>query len=682
MMNFFRTAKLATMTLGSALLLFSCNQQQTDNKLTLDVSLINKDVKPADDFYHFANDGWMNENPLPDDESRFGTFDQLAKETNEKVKDLILELSEQDNAPGSIAQKIGTFYSVGMDTARIEAMGYNPIKADLEKIQQISSLDDVQNQIIYFHENGIRTLFGFGGGIDSKNSEMIIAQIGAGGIGMSDRDYYTNQDDRSVELRAAYLDYIAHMFNLIGTDEETARAHAKTILEFETSLAENMLTRLERRDPNKTYNKMTWEEVNKTYKNFNWVNYLDARGLGHLEEVNVSQPQFLERINVAISETPVDTWKTYFTWNLLNSAAPYLNEDFVNASFDFYGKTLQGSEKIRERWRRVLSATNGALGQPIGQEFTKKHFPPEAKERMVALVENLRDALGYRIENLEWMGEETKAEAQDKLAAMRVKIGYPDKWRDFSDLEITDESYWKNVMTSRRFDNQYNLSQIGKPVDKEEWFMNPQTVNAYYAPNLNEICFPAGILQPPFFYIDGDDAINYGAIGCVIGHEMTHGFDDQGRLYTKEGNLENWWTDEDSKRFTERANVLVEQYDKIIVLDTVYANGKLSLGENIADLGGLNISYTALKKAQETKQEPAKIDGYTQDQRFFLAWARVWAQNIRDKEILRRTKEDVHSLGINRVNGPLKNMPEFHQAFNIGEGDAMYLHESQRAIIW
>jgi putative endopeptidase len=427
---------------------------------------------------------------------------------------------------------------------------------------------------------------------------------------------------------------------------------------------------------------MSYDEVKSKYNNLNWDLYFKGLGLEDPGDIDVNQPIFFDELNNMITTIPVNDWKVYFQWNLINSTANYLSSEFENQDFDFYGRTMQGSEQMRERWRRVLGSTNRALGMAVGKKFSEKHFPAEAKERMVTLVQNLKTAYGQRIEQLEWMSDETKAKATDKLAAVRVKIGYPDEWRDFTSLEITRESYVTNVLNANRFNREYNLNQIGKPVNKEEWFMTPQTVNAYYAPSLNEICFPAGILQPPFFYIDGDDAINYGAIGAVIGHEMSHGFDDQGKEYDKIGNLTNWWTDEDSERFKERTNVLVEQFDKIIIIDSLHANGQLSLGENIADLGGLTISYTAFKNAQKENPQSDMIDGYSPDQRFYLSWARVWAQNVREKEMIRRTKEDVHSLGINRVNGPIANIPEFHAAFDVKEGNTLYLPEEERASIW
>lgn len=682
-MKFVLTLKTVFIGLISMALITSCNQQKkVDQKETLDVSLIDTTVNPAQDFYHYANNGWIKNNPLPDDESRYGSFDQLAKETSMKVQKLVKDLSKQEFESGTIEQKISDFYSTGMDTTKINELGITPLKEELETINSVSDIKGLINQVSDFHLYGIGSMFHFGGTPDAKNSNMMIASLSQGGLGMNDRDYYVNNDDRTKEIRDAYVKHISKMFQLAGVDESTSAKDAQTILNIETRLAKASMTRLERRDPNATYNKMTYDKVKARYNNFDWDLYLSGLGLGNPGDIDVNQPAFFDELNKMITEVPLKDWKVYFKWNLLNSTASYLSADFENEDFDFYGKTMQGSKQMKERWRRVLSSTNSALGMAVGKKFTEKYFPPEAKERMVTLVGNLKTALGQRIEKLDWMSDETKAKAEEKLAAVRVKIGYPDEWRNYSSLEIGTDSYVTNALNARRFNTEYYLNKIGKPVNKKEWFMTPQTVNAYYSPAMNEICFPAGILQPPFFYMDGDDAVNYGAIGAVIGHEMSHGFDDQGRLYDKEGNLNSWWTDEDSKHFNERTQVLVDQFDAIVVIDSLHANGKLSLGENIADLGGLNISYTAFKNAQKENPQTEKIDGFTPDQRFFLSWARVWAQNTRDKEIIRRTKEDVHSLGINRVNVPISNMPEFYNAFDVKPGDALYRPEDERASIW
>jgi putative endopeptidase len=680
-MKFKLTLKLATIAIISMILTTSC-QQQVDKKITLDVNLIDTTFDPAEDFYHYANNGWMQNNPLPADESRYGSFDQLGKETSVKVQTLLEELAKGTYEAGSNEQKIGDFYSMGMDMETIETQGLEPLKPEFEKIASIATIEDIQKQIAHFHTYGIGSVFGFYGSIDSKNSSMNIAHLSQSGLGMSDRDYYLNDDERTVEIRNAYETHLVKMMVLSGISEEDASTKAKTIIKIETRFAKASFSRLENRNPHTTYNKKTQNEVNKIYPNFDWKNYMTSIGVDYDGDIIVRQPKFFEEVNNMMVDVPVEEWKDYFYWNLLDQTASYLTQEIQEQNFDFFGRTMSGSQEMRPRWRRVLATTNGALGDAIGQKFSEKYFPAEAKTRMVTLVENLKIAYAQRIEKLEWMSDETKAKATDKLASMRVKIGYPDEWKDYSDLEVKKEAYVLNVLASNKFDREFNNSQIGQPVNKEEWFFPAHTVNAYYAPQLNEICFPAGILQAPFFYLDGDDAINYAAIGAVIGHEMSHGFDDQGKEYDKEGNLKNWWTDKDSERFKARTQVLVDQFNKIVILDDLHANGELSLGENIADFGGLSISYTAFQNAQKENPQADMIDGYTPDQRFFLSWARVWAQNVREKEMLRRTKEDVHSLGINRVHGPLANIAEFHAAFGVKEGNTLYLPEEERASIW
>ena len=658
----------------------SCNQGQ--KKQDLEVSYINDSINPGDNFYRYANDGWIEAHPLPEDESRFGSFDLLAKETKKKVRNLVQDLSNADPQEGTIEQKIGDFYTLGMDTNQIEAQGLQPIRDEMTRIRNIQSKEQVLEQLQHFHQHSIGSLFHLGASADAKNSDMVIAQLSQGGLGMSDRDYYLKKDDRTKQIRSAYQDYITTLFTLAGDTQEEASRKVQTIMDMETRLAKSSMSRLERRDPHKTYHKMDLSKVQQLCPAINWESYFAGLNIATPEQINMRQPEFFKQVQQMLDQIPTDQWKTYLQWNLLNSSAAYLSEDFVQANFEFYGKTMQGQQQMKPRWRRVLDVTNRALGDAIGKKFVEAHFPPQAKKRMIKLVDNLKVAFGQRIDNLEWMGKQTKEKAQEKLDAMNVKIGYPDQWRDFSDLKIGSSSYFENVMESRRFNKNYQLNKIGKPVDPDEWFFPPQTVNAYYAPSMNEICFPAGILQPPFFYMQGDDAINYGAIGGVIGHEMTHGFDDQGRQYDKNGNLNNWWTEKDTEKFNARTKILVKQYDQKTVLDTLHANGELTLGENIADLGGLNIAYTAFHNAIADKEVPETIDGYTPDQRFFLAWARVWAQNIRDKEILRRTKEDVHSLGVHRVNGPVVNIDAFYQAFNVTPDNELYLPEDKRAKIW
>ncbi|HWS00881.1 MAG TPA: M13 family metallopeptidase, partial [Prolixibacteraceae bacterium] len=596
-----------------------------------------------------------------------------------QVNDLVKTTAATNNPKGSVPDKIATLFNSGMDSAKIEKQGLEYIMPYLNEIDQINTPDEVQQAIDRFHQYGFSPLFGIYASADSRNSSMVIAQLTQAGIGMPDRDYYLSEDPRSADLRARYVAYMTTMFRLIGSDEATSAANAQKVMALETQLARASMTMLERRDPNKTYNKVTTEELIKLAPTFNWNRYFTDLGIGDPGSVNLNQPEFLKEISSMLTTIPVEEWKIYLKWNLINETASYLSSDFVQASFDFYGKAMTGTEVMRPRWKRVLGVTSGALSEALGQLYVKAYFPQEAKDRMIKLVSNLRVSLGERIQALEWMSAETKQKGMEKLAAINVKIGYPDKWRDYSSLEITGDAYVMNVLRANKFETAFNFSKINKPVDKQEWHMSPQTVNAYYSPNQNEIVFPAAILQPPFFFRDGDDAVNYGAIGVVIGHEMTHGFDDKGCKFDKEGNLTDWWTPEDSKRFEERTKILVDQYNKFIVLDTIHANGELSLGENIADLGGLNIAYQAFMKAN-TQKKP--IDGFTPEQRFFLAYAHIWGQNTRDKEILRRTREDVHSLGRFRILGPLQNLPEFYAAFDVKPGQAMYLEPDKRAKIW
>lgn len=676
------TLKLAIIAIISMTFMPSCNQQKVEEKITLDVSLIDTTYNPAENFFLYANNGWIQKYPLPDDESSYGTFNQLRKETSLKVQTLLEELANGNFQQGTDEQKIGDFYALGMDTAKIEKQGLEPLKPEFDRIASIKTIDDIQNQIAHFHLIGVSSAFNFYGSTDIKNSEMNIAMISQGGLGMADRDYYVNEDERSQELRKAYILHLEKMLILSGISEEKAKTDAQAIMNIESRLAHASMTRFDSRDPHLTYNKKTQDEVQELFSNFDLNNYKANLGLEYLGDINVKQPLFVEELNKMMVEIPVEEWKAYLHWNLFNSTASYLTQEIQEQDFDFFGRTMRGSKEMQERWRRVLNTTNSALGDAIGKKFSEKHFPAEAKERMVTLVENLRIALGQRIDNLEWMSDETKLKAKDKLAAVNVKIGYPDKWEDYTKLEVGKESYVLNVLAANKFEKQKNLDEIGKPVDKTKWFFPAHTVNAYYAPTLNEICFPAGILQPPFFYLDGDDAINYGAIGMVIGHEMSHGFDDRGRLYDKEGNLKSWWTDKDSERFNERTQVLVDQHNNILIIDDLHADGKLTLGENIADLGGLNISLTAFRNAQKENPQAEIIDGYTKEQRFFLAYARVWANSMRDKEKIRYTKEDEHPIPVNRVNAPLANMPEFHAAFDVKEGDALFISENKRASIW
>lgn len=673
--------KIIASFMATAIVLFSCTEKKKNSVPGFDLANLDTTINPVADFYMYTNGGWLKNHPMPAEYSRYGSFDKLGEENDKKVRELVEDLAKQQHDVGSIAQKIGYFVAAGMDTLKIEKEGINPLKPELEKIQKASSIKDIQGLIAYYHSMDINPLFSFYGESDSKNSEMVITQLAQGGLGLGDRDYYVGTDSHSKEIQTEYIKHIVKMLGFAGYTKE-AESWSKQIMLLETRLAKASKTRLELRDPESNYHKMKLMDVQTLAPNYDWTAYFSTVGLSIPGDINVCQPEFFKEVNNILKNNSIDDWKAYLTWTLIDNMAPYLSSEFTNQNFEFNGKFMSGKKIILPRWRRVLNTTNGTIGEALGQLYVKKYFPASSKERMLKLVENLRVALSERINGLVWMGDSTKVKAQEKLKAITVKIGYPDKWRDYSNLQIDKDSYVLNVLKGRKFNFDFNVSLINKPVDRTLWGMTPQTVNAYYNPSNNEICFPAGILQPPFFFPEADDAVNYGAIGVVIGHEISHGFDDQGRQYDAKGNLVDWWTADDAKQFGERTNILIQQFNHFEVLDTTHANGALTLGENIADLGGLNISYTALQKALKENPAPAKTEGFTPEQRFYLAYAHVWGQHISDKEILRRTKEDVHSLGRFRVLGPLPNLSEFHKAFNIKPGDAMYLAEDKRAIIW
>ena len=653
-----------------------------EKNLAIDPSNMDTTVACGEDFYEYACGGWIKKNPLKPEYARYGSFDVLAENNQKQMRELIDELEKAENEPGSVAQKVGDLYKMGLDSVRLNKEGVSPIS---EALKNIASLDDkaaFASLVAQMYKEGSSPFFQLYVGADEKNSSMNIVNLYQGGMSMGDRDYYLSEDSANVKIRDAYKKYINKLFTLAGYSAEKAVAAEKNVMNIETALAKVAFSREETRNPLKNYNKMPMTDFLKQMNGFDWKSYFSALGLDSLNEINPNQLPFIKGMDALVGGLTSEEIRDYLIFKQINTASSYLSDDFVQARFDFYGKVLSGQQELKPRWKRSLSVTDGALGEALGEMYVAKYFPPEAKERMLKLVENLRISLGEHIDSLEWMSAETKAKAKEKLAAFYVKIGYPDKWRDYSGLTIDPKkSYWDNVREAAIFESDYMLSDVNKPVDKTRWLMSPQTVNAYYNPTTNEICFPAGILQPPFFYMDADDAVNYGGIGVVIGHEMTHGFDDQGRQYDKDGNLKDWWTAEDAKQFNLRADKLADQYSSIIVLDTVHANGRFTLGENIADHGGLRVSYTAFKNA--TKGQDLKpIDGFTPDQRFYLAYAGLWAQNIRDEEILRLTKIDPHSLGKWRVNAALRNLESFFQAFGITEKDPMYMKPEDRVTIW
>ena len=668
----------------------SCGSPSNESKMSdnttnkaIDVANMDLSVNPGDDFFRYANGGWMKANPIPEEYSRYGAFEVLDKLNKERIKSLINEVSKVEDAEkGSPQQQIRDFYKAAMDTAAVNAAGLKPVEALLAKIDGLESVNDIPQLTGEMNFKGMHPLFILYAAQDDKQSDRVIAHIIQGGISLPDRDYYVLDDERSKEIRKQYTAYMSKMFAMSGYDGRKAGGAAAAVMDIETRLAKASMTLVERRDPNKVYNLMSVDELKKTGKGFDFDSYFKALGINGIKEVNVHQPAFIAEIGMMMNTVSLNDWKAYLSWKVINGNASQLSSDFDEAHFDFYGRTLSGVEKMQPRWKRVVSAINGNLGEAMGKLYVEKYFPKEAKDRMIELIGNLKVSLGQSIENLDWMSDETKVKAGEKLAAIRVKVGYPDKWKDYSSIDITADNYLQNVWNCSEFSYRDNLNKIGKPVDREEWGMTPQTVNAYYNPTMNEIVFPAAILQPPFFDMNADDAVNYGAIGVVIGHEMTHGFDDQGRLYDKDGNLNEWWTEEDAKRFKEKTQILVNQYNNYVVLDSLHINGQLTLGENIADNGGLFIAHNALMMAYEKNGTPEPVDSLTYDQRFLISYAQVWRQNIRPKELMRRLKEDVHSPGEARVNQGVANLPWWYEAFNIKEGDKFYIAPEERAKIW
>ena len=648
------------------------------------INLDNMDltVLPGEDFYMYCNGGWKKNNPLPAQESRWGVFDKLGDTSLEQVHAIVEEVMATESEPGSIAQKITTMYKLGMDSVKLNAEGAAPIKEQLAQIEAIKDGKELAGMIASMHREGIFPYFYTFVDSDEKNSSMNVFTLYQAGIGMGDRDYYLLQDEDTKAIRAAYEEYIRTMFTLAGYSAEQAEAGMEAVLKIENKIANASYSREVLRDTYRNYNKLTGRVWAKENSMIDWNTYFEALGMAIDDDLVVKQKDFFMDLAKTFRGVTLEEQKLYLAYNLISAAAPFLSDDFVNANFEFYGRAMSGSQEIQPRWKRALSTTDGALSEALGQLYVEKYFPASSKEKMLELVHNLQVALSERINSLAWMSEETKARAQEKLAAFRVKIGYPDQWRDYSALEIKDDNYWENIRRANRFEMDYMLSQAGKPVDKDKWLMSPQTVNAYYNPTTNEICFPAAILQPPFFNPNADDAVNYGAIGVVIGHEMTHGFDDQGRNYDKDGNMNDWWTPEDAARFKERTDILVDQFNAVEVAPGVFANGSFTLGENIADQGGLLVARLAYENSLEGKERPADIDGLTDAQRFYIGYASVWAQNIRPEEILRLTKIDPHSLGVNRVNVTLRNLDDFYTAFGIEEGDAMYLAPEKRVNVW
>lgn len=663
----------------------ACQNNNASKVPAIDLANLDTSVAPNEDFYQYATGGWQEKNPLKPEFSRYGSFDMLRENNEIRINELFSEMLDSKAAKGSVEQKIADLYRLGLDSTRLNAEGAAPIRPALDEIFAIADRRGLTEVIGKLHGSVANPFFGVGVQSDLMNSDMNALYISQSGLGMGTRDYYL--DEENAAIREAYKEYLKKVFRLSGVAEEELAEAAEGVMRVETELARSQWSNVALRNVAARYNPMSREEFEKTYDAVDWATYYKAMGVGDFDRIIVATPSAVAGANEVLKNAPLADLRYYLASQYINSAASFLSDDFHAASFDFFGKAMTGTPEPRARWKRAMSVPNGTLSEAVGEIYVARYFPESDKERMTQLVRNLQTALGEHIDALEWMSDETKARAREKLAAFTVKIGYPDTWKDYSSLDIDPEkSYWENIVNANIWYTAENLGKLGKPVDKDEWHMSPQTVNAYYNPTTNEICFPAAILQPPFYNSTADDAVNYGAIGVVIGHEMTHGFDDQGRQFDKNGNMNNWWTEADSEAFKLKTDVLVKQFDAVEVLPArdgqpaLHADGRLSLGENIADQGGLRVAYTALHNAIDT-EAVAPIDGFTPDQRFYLAYATLWAQSIRDEEIARLTKNDVHSLGVNRVNITLRNLQSFYDAFGITEGP-MFLPAEERVVVW
>jgi predicted metalloendopeptidase len=631
---------------------------------------LDKTCKPCDNFYQFAVGGWMKANPIPPEYPTWGTFTEL-RDNNLSALRTILEAGQKASPPAnSNEQRTSDFYSSCMDTAAIEAQGMKPLASELAAIEAINDRKTLDSEIAVLQREGANVLFRFGSGQDFKDSTRVIAQASQGGLGMPDRDYYLRDDDKSKQLRVDYVQHLTKMFQLAGDTPDRAATEAKTVMDIETALAKASRTRVEVRDAEKNYNLMTVAHVQTLTPDWPWEDFFHAVGAPPIEQVDVRQPDFFKEVNRKLNSVPISDWRVYLRWHLIHANAQALSNDFVMEDFDFYRRKLSGAKEILPRWKRCVQSTDQNLGEALGQTYVEKYFPPAAKAHAKEMVGNLIAALRSDIPTLSWMGPETKKEALAKLEAFSVKIGYTDKWRDYSKLTIDRRGYADNVRRSVQFETARQIAKIGQPVNRSEWTMTPPTVNAYYRSTMNEIVFPAGILQPPFYSPNADDAVNYGGIGAVIGHEISHGFDDQGSKFDGKGNLHEWWTPEDRKNFIERSDCVVKQFDGYEVEPGLHQNGKLVLGESIGDLGGLAIAYAAYEKSIAGKRPP-DIDGFTPEQRFFLGWVQVWATNQRAEAARLQTNTDPHPLAQFRGNGPLSNMAEFAKAFGCKKGDAM-----------
>lgn len=647
------------------------------NKADMDMS-----VRPGDDFYQYAGGGWLKANPMKPEYSSYGVFNDLAETNRKQIRELFENLSKEKHAFGSVGQKVADLYNMAMDSVRLNKEGAAPLQKDLDKVKAFSKKADFTAFIADQHLYKGNPFFGIGVDTDLKNSDLNVMWLSAGTSGLPDRDYYLNTDADSKKKQEAYRVYLSKIFQLSGYKKKEAEKAAKVIYNIEYQFAEAKMSRAEARDYNKLYNIYTIDMLQKDYPAIQWAKYFELMGVKDVKQVILTEPKVMAVAQKLMSTLSEQDIKYYVAGLIIKSSTSVLSDDFVNANFDFYGRLLNGQKEQKARWKRALGFPNSLLGEAVGELYVSKYFAGESKAKMLKLIDNLRKALATRIANLTWMNDTTKINALVKLNSFTVKVGYPDKWRDYSKLTIDPaKSLYDNVAAATYVETLRNLEKFGKPVDKSEWGMTPQTVNAYYNPTTNEICFPAAILQAPFFDVNADDATNYGAIGVVIGHEMTHGFDDQGRNFNADGNMVDWWTAGDSKRFTAAAEKLAAQFDQITVVGDLKANGHLTLGENIADQGGLRISYDAFKTTQQF-QEGKEIDGFTPAQRFYLSYGRIWAEHMTEEAIYQQTKSDPHSIGRNRVNATLRNIDTWYDAFGVKEGDKMWLAPAERAIVW
>jgi len=662
---------------------YSCQQSEATKGVGINLANFDTTISPDNNFYNHATGGWTKANPIPEDQVRWGSFNELAENNRNYLHQLAEDASKKSGlTKGSPEQLVGDFWFSAMDTVSIEAAAAMPIKADMESIDKLANMDDVLNFVAKLQMWGANPMFGFYAGQDPKNSEIVVPQLYQGGLSLPDRDYYLKDDSRSVMIRDEYKKHVTKMFELYGLDAKISEKYAVTVFNIEKSLASASMTRTEQRDPFKTYNKFSVAGLDSLTPSVSWSTMLKRMKVtGKYDYLVLGQPEFLKELNKQISSTSLADWKVYLKWHLLNLAANVLSDDFVMQDFHFNSQILSGQKQIQPRWKRMVQFTDAFIGDALGQLYVAKYFPPAAKKRADELVANLMAVYKDRIQTLDWMSDVTKAKATEKLEAIKTKIGYTEKFKDYKNLEITRDNFFANLMNATEWNYMDMIDQIGKPLDRTQWGMTPPTVNAYYHPLMNEIVFPAGILQPPFFDAKADDAVNYGGIGAVIGHEITHGFDDQGRNYDAKGNLNSWWLPEDSAKFVTRAQTIIDQFNSFTVLDTLHVNGELTLGENIADLGGVSIAYEAFKRTKQGKGNQ-KIDGLTPEQRFFLGYATIWAGDIRPEAAAQRIITDPHSPAVYRVNGSLSNLPEFYKAFDVKEGAAMFRPDSARAKIW